>query len=836
MRHIFAVLAFAVTLMLFSIEAMADSEFCKSQITVNGEHKDRKPDNNGIYQPQCSPYAVGSYPGNQCYITIDRETPVSPQSIIVPQRTSVCIVLANPRPTESVQFLPSFANIAAPDVAGAVFQNLTPLQSIGIGAGLVPKAPVLAFWAGLTQQQQFAKLLSAEREWVYEQLMYALSSKIQADREKAAISPTAKPSDETKLQSYKAELEADGRAQQMFDGIDLNKLLSDKPETEIEKILSNDVLTKLAGPVLGRAMLLHDFASLSSDQRRVLIFDLIADAQQVSAVHTKAANNAGGDAKQAGTDKVKANDADNAVKILTENYVSLFAGSLDERQMNDLIDQLPTSWQTKLTEGVNNVNSVVISKARLLIANKMRDVEIQLSSAQKTIAKATAAATCFIQYNGVTDSLGTYKLANGPQSDSPKLCKTDSIKTSSIETDPLLKKDLDDMYDIISIAATVAPKRSGDTSFTSLAQGETAELDVLIPDALTQCSSGDEISIATEHGAAASADSTAKSSRILSLNAPGDCDEIRALKRRLVAAETLQTNLANAQANLQQVKLQMEMLVKMPTLFYFIPTRGEHQKGYTSGTVSIVTQPLIAANTTPTTTTVATIPITFGTKRWLTFTASTGTAFMLGQAASYSVQQQPTAASNTKTTGSLCSGVATSTTSTTNGSGTSTSTTSPASTYCVANSPSSSPQVLVPVVYAHYLLGGVKQSPFRIGLHLTGGVGLNVTAATKSATFLVGPSVQLGSVMITPALSFFEDQRLKGNFNSSQLYTTSGSVPTDLAWVRKISFGISYIIPSLSSASSASPSSSPSSSSTSSGSSSNLGGSGGGGSSPKKGH
>src|ERR1022692_4637434 len=56
-----------------------------------------------VYLPQCSPYALGSYPGNRCYVTIDRAAPTSPQTITLPPGTHACLALHNPRPTEGVQ-------------------------------------------------------------------------------------------------------------------------------------------------------------------------------------------------------------------------------------------------------------------------------------------------------------------------------------------------------------------------------------------------------------------------------------------------------------------------------------------------------------------------------------------------------------------------------------------------------------------------------------------------------------------------------------------------------------------------------------------------------------
>lgn len=106
---------------------------------------------------------------------------------------------------------------------------------------------------------------------------------------------------------------------------------------------------------------------------------------------------------------------------------------------------------------------------------------------------------------------------------------------------------------------------------------------------------------------------------------------------------------------------------------------------------------------------------------------------------------------------------------------------------------------------------------------MSGGVGLNLSPANKSVAFMTGASLQLGTVMLTPAVTFFEDQRVAGSYTTQQLYTTTGTVPTYTVCPKKFSIGITYVIPALSSASPASPASSPSSNSSTSSSGSSGG-------------
>lgn len=547
-----------------------------------------------VYTPECSPYAIAGYSGGRCFITIDRNAPVSPQTIIVPPGTQLCVALINPRRTESIQFVPSFANVPAQDVAGTFVQSLSPLQSLGYAGG---------------QNQNPAV------------------------------------------------------------------------------------------------------------------------------------------------------PADFAYKIM----------------QNDLNVTPPECTPTPSPTDIPAVLKCSVSQ-----------IEQKLTDAQSVLAAGNAAATCFAQYNGIKKSADKFFQFDKPVLNANiSICDTQTLPVTYDD----LKAKLQDEYTLIKKGAE-----------QDLPLGEITQL----------------TTIAGKCGATGNDPPT-----------PDACKNYKDSANKLAALQTLATSLASAKSTLQQVKLQMDMIPKtMDTFFYTLPPVG-HQKGYTSGTITIQAQPLVPPTTPPTPTTVATIPITFGAHRWRTFSTSTGTAFLFGRAASYSVQQQPTGTSVSQD--GLC-GSTNSTTTTTPPV-----TTTPSTTYCVANSPSSSPQILVPVVYAHWLLAGSGAgAAFPFGIHLTGGVGLNVSPANKSAAFLTGVSFQLGSVMITPAVTFFQDQRLTGGYTVGETFTSGGSVPMTAVWPRKFSIGISYVIPQLSSASPASPASSPSPSS--GGSNSSQPSSGGAGGSSKKGH
>jgi hypothetical protein len=432
----------------------------------------------------------------------------------------------------------------------------------------------------------------------------------------------------------------------------------------------------------------------------------------------------------------------------------------------------------------------------------------QVAYATSRIVHAGNLATCFLQYNPVAPDASNPNSSdllrfNGEEGTIRKVV-TCSPQPLTLEGDAL-RTALQPIYDDVNVASDIG-----------LLQGSFTRLNTIVTDGLKQCSTTDENSV----GISPSAPGNATTKPLPA----GACPALADMNGRLTALQSRITLLSSLQGPLQQVKMQLERLPEhMDDIIYELPVNGRFQRGYTSASVAVVVQPLVSLSTQPTTSTIATVPITYGAGRYRTFTTSTGVAFLLGKAANYSLQQQATASTTgTPTPGTLCSGIATS-------SGAST------STYCVVNSASSSPQILAPAVYLHYLLFGSKRSPFQVGVHLAGGVGLDLTPANKSAAFMAGASLQLGTVMITPAVTFFEDQRLAGGYTTQQLYTSSGTLPTNIVWPKKFSIGITYVIPALSSASPASPASSPSSSSSSSGgpSSSASGGPGGGG---KKSH
>ena len=749
-----------------------------------------------VYLPQCSPYALGSYSGNRCYVTIDRAAPTSPQTITLPPGTRVCIALHSPRPTEGVQFQPTISNIPAPDLGSSFLPNLSPLQSLGFIGGQVSQAsPSLPInnalelrttrlsIPGLQQQSSFEQLAPAQR-------LEALS---------VVGTPPGAPIRLTAPQMLVVETSDTSNT------ADLTAILKALPAPAQQNL-------KDASNAVSAA---HQLQGLESDQRKN-----IADAFTAAVAKAYAGVIAG----------IQATALSKAASL--SGLLNGISGKVDELALAKELFSLGHTDPLLLAAFTNvAAQSKPISPPAPLVApappapppadipgtlnTEIDTLYGQVTSATSAIIHAGNLATCFLQYNPVAPAASDPNKSElirftGEEGEISKVV-TCSPQPLTIEGDTL-RTVIQPIYDDVSVASDIR-----------LLQGSFTKLNTIVTDGLKQCATTEESSMGISPSTPGSGNTTQDQSKVKPLP-PGACPALAAMNDRLTAIQTRITLLSSLQGPLQQVKMQLERLPEhMDDIIYELPINGRFQRGYTSASVALVVQPLVSLSAQPTTTTIATVPITYGAGRYRTFTTSTGVAFLLGKAANYSLQQQATAsATGTPTPGTLCSGIATSSSPST-------------STYCVVNSASSSPQILAPAVYLHYLLFGAKRSPFQVGVHLAGGVGLDLTPANKSAAFMAGASLQLGTVMITPAVTFFEDQRLAGGYSTQQLYTTSGTVPTNIVWPKKFSIGITYVIPALSSASPASPASSPSSSSTSSGgpSSSASGGASGGG---KKSH
>lgn len=741
-----------------------------------------------VYLPQCSPYALGSYPGNHCYVTIDRAAPTSPQTITLPPGTHVCIALHSPRPTEGVQFQPTISNIPAPDLGSSFLPNLSPLQSLGFIAGQVSLPNPAAPAAGAMQAElQENVLISGFGQSSFDQLT-------PAQRLEALSVAASSPPPITFTASEMLVIET-----------------SDTTNTsDLDTILG-----KLKGPAdenLEKASsavsMAHQLQGLKADERKTIseaFAAAVARAYASSDAQTLAAANSNV-SSLSGLLAGNVNELALATRLFSlGNTDPLLLAAFKNIVAQSTATSTPSP--SKATPSFEDIPGTLNPQIDTL--------DGQVSSVTSAIVRAGNLATCFLQYNAVAPSTSNPNNSNliqfNSEAGSPSGVITCSPQALNLQGDSL-RATLQPIYANINVASDIG-----------LLQGNFTKLNTIVTDGLKQCAQSDEKSMGISSGTPGGGSTPPDPSKVKPLTAD-DCTALAKANDTLTSIQSRITLLSSLQGPLQQAKIQLERLPeRMDDIIYELPVNGRFQRGYTSASVAVVVQPLVSLSAQPTTSTIATVPITYGAGHYRTFTTSTGVAFLMGKAANYSLQQQATAsATGTPTPGTLCSGLATS-------SGTST------STYCVVNSASSSPQILAPAVYLHYLLFGAKRSPFQVGVHLAGGVGLDLTPANKSAAFMAGASLQLGTVMITPAVTFFEDQRLAGGYTTQQLYTTSGTLPTNIVWPKKFSIGITYVIPALSSASPASPTSSPSSSSSSSGgpSSSASGGVSGGG---KKSH
>jgi hypothetical protein len=110
--------------------------------------------------------------------------------------------------------------------------------------------------------------------------------------------------------------------------------------------------------------------------------------------------------------------------------------------------------------------------------------------------------------------------------------------------------------------------------------------------------------------------------------------------------------------------------------------------------------------------------------------------------------------------------------------------------------------VITPEILLSYRLGFVshflwetKHCPNNCSFLISGGVGANLT--TKTADFDIGPSFQIGGLLLTPTVHFGRDTRLSDGVAVGQILGSSppSSLPTTQATVIKWGFVLSYSLP-----------------------------------------
>jgi hypothetical protein len=81
--------------------------------------------------PDCVPSAPDGYVGKACAVTIDRDNPASPTTLIVHGKTSVAIRVKNARWNENVTFTTSTSKVTDNDIVGTfLFNAIAPLQTL----------------------------------------------------------------------------------------------------------------------------------------------------------------------------------------------------------------------------------------------------------------------------------------------------------------------------------------------------------------------------------------------------------------------------------------------------------------------------------------------------------------------------------------------------------------------------------------------------------------------------------------------------------------------------------------------------------------------------------
>lgn len=289
--------------------------------------------------------------------------------------------------------------------------------------------------------------------------------------------------------------------------------------------------------------------------------------------------------------------------------------------------------------------------------------------------------------------------------------------------------------------------------------GKLAELDGIVSDVASSCKAIREAAIASTNTPVPA------SANPMNLTA-SDCDSFLNLSYYEKRLDDTLSDVLTAQKNLQAAALVLNNLPTVLPSYTYCMTLPKD----VSGTINIVTQ--VPPSTTPAT--VASIPLSSGISHWL---VSTGVAFSFAGANSYSnapllSNGQPVLDPSGKND-------------------------------TIVTQSTTKPTVLFPVVMGHYMVPWFNRwnwendCPRHCGFLLSGGAGANLTASQKSADFLGGISLQLGSVLITPAAHVTWDVRLTQGVQTGAEFGSSppSPLPTKRALVTKFAIGISYILP-----------------------------------------
>jgi hypothetical protein len=555
-----------------------------------------------------------------------------------------------------VQFQPTISNIPAPDLGSSFLPNLSPLQSLGFIAGQVNQPNKLNLTEERFQFQGFAQ--SSFEQLTPAQRLEALSVLASAE------TPLSKPFTAPQI------LVVETSDTQNTDNLESILQLLSAPDRNNLQDASSAVSAA------------HALQGLNAGERKT-----ISDAFGAAVAKAYAASDA---------------QTQTAANSQVSSLSALLTGEVNELALATKLYSLGKTDQGYLLAAFNNVAAQAtpapppsFADIRGTLFPQINTLDIQVASATSAIVHAGNLATCFLQYNPVAPGTSSPNSSNlirfdGEEGDISKVvtCSPQTLNSQANDLQTILQP----IYDEVKVASDIG-----------LLQGNFTALNTIVTDGLKQCAqSGEngEKSMGISSSATSGGNTPTDQSKVKVLTSD-DCHVLASANDRLTSIQSRITLLSSLQGPLQQVKIQLERIPqRMDDVIYKLPITGRFQRGYTSASVAIVIQPLLSLTAQPTTSTIATVPITYGAGRYRTFTTSTGVAFLKGKAANYSLQQQATASTNTTTSGSLCSGVAT-------GPGTST------STYCLVNSPSSSPQVIAPAVYLHYLLFGAKRHRSR---------------------------------------------------------------------------------------------------------------------------
>jgi hypothetical protein len=104
------------------------------------------------------------------------------------------------------------------------------------------------------------------------------------------------------------------------------------------------------------------------------------------------------------------------------------------------------------------------------------------------------------------------------------------------------------------------------------------------------------------------------------------------------------------------------------------------------------------------------------------------------------------------------------------------------------------PSIVTPLIFLNYEILPLSSANGRFGLHLSGGMGSNLTA--KTADYAAGISFRYRDILLTPAVHIGRQNDLTNGVTVGQeLGSSPPALPQSMHFVPKLGFSITYRVP-----------------------------------------